>query len=284
MSYCSCRACGSAKLTLRYKIQGYEILYCLRCSSMTTACNMEVTDAKDFYAFEYFHGGDYENYPSTEYTSKRNFSRFVHRMLPYQPSGRLLEIGCAYGYFLDIAEKYWRVSGIDISWDAIKACRDRFGNSVHFGDLLAVDLPDSHYDWIVGWDTIEHLDRPRAYVERCFTLQRSGGYLALTTGDISALFARIAGQRWRLLTPPSHLTFFSKQGMQTMLQSLGYEIVTIGTIGYDRNLDFTLYRLLGKQRYEKVVNKSTTFQRFLQQRSFYIDLGDIMFVLAKKPA
>ena len=46
----------------------------------------------------------------------------------------------------------------------------------------------------------------------------------ITTGDFGALSARLAGARWRLMTPPQHLWFFSQESMRRMASSLGFKV------------------------------------------------------------
>jgi len=253
------------------------------CGSLTTDFTMDIRAAQSFYEYQYFHGGDYRDYQATEQISKRNFARFIKRLLRVQPAGQLLELGCAYGYFLDLAKLHWQVTGIDISAVAISSCTRRLAGTVHCADLLETDLPRSQYDWIVGWDMIEHVAEPRKYTARTFELLRPGGWLALTTGDVSSLASRLMGRKWRLLTPPSHLTFFSRPGMRCMLHDAGYKQITFETAGYERSLDFVLFRLLGERGHMQIAQRHRVLYRFLQSKAFYIDLGDIMFVMAQKP-
>jgi SAM-dependent methyltransferase len=196
----------------------------------------------------------------------------------------MLELGSAYGYFLDLAQSDWEVTGVDISRPAISACAARFPDSVHCADLLSVDLPQSHYDWVVAWDTVEHLDKPRAYMTRCFDLLRPGGYLCLTSGDVSSWSARLLGRRWRLMTPPSHLTFFSRVGMRDMLKMAGFSQIEIDTVGYERTLAFSAFRILGDELYSTISRRFPRLGRLLESHSFYVDLRDIMFVVARKPS
>jgi SAM-dependent methyltransferase len=279
----ACRACGSPDTQPRYRLRGYNLVECRRCASMTTAHRMNAAEAEAYYGSGYFHGGDYEDYQATEATSKRNFTAFIERLRRVRPSGRLLEIGCAYGYFLDLACRHWEVTGIDISADAISSISQRFPIAAYQGDLLTVALSPASYDWTVAWDVIEHLDSPRRYAARCFELLAPGGCFALTTGDVSSSYARLFGRRWRLLTPPSHLTFFSRQGMQMMLNEAGFERILFDTAGYHRSLGFTLFRLFGPEL-RGVMGKLGSLAPKLLERSFYLNLGDIMFVLAHKPA
>jgi len=277
-----CRACDAEQLSPRYQVNGYQIAECLACSSMVTLASMPPCDASAYYGYSYYHGGDYDDYEAAEPNAKRNFLRFASRLEAIGPSGRLLEIGCAYGFFLDVAAVAWDVDGIDISREAVAACRARFGSRVQCGDLPDVPLADGQFDWVVAWDTIEHVDRPKDHIRRAFALLKPGAHLALTTGDISSLAARCSGSRWRLLTPPSHLTFFSRRGMRLLLAEAGFTNVRISTVGYERSLAFTLFRLLGPARLLRAKEVAARLGVAISW-SYYINLGDVMFVSAMKP-
>jgi SAM-dependent methyltransferase len=244
---------------------------------------MDPARARAYYQTSYFRGGDYEDYPRDESIIKRNFDRFAKRMKALGPHGRLLEVGCAYGYFMDIAQWQWDIEGIDISEAAVDAARARHGQRVRCGDLLSTPLENSAYDWVVAWDVIEHVDRPRQYLRRIGELLRPGGHLALTTGDIASLAARVAGRRWRLLTPPSHLTYFTRKGIQSAVRQAGLRTVSIATAGYERSLSFALFRLLGSAASSRLFPEGSSRRRWIERVNFYVDLGDIMFVIAHSP-
>lgn len=277
-----CRACGENDLRHRFRVKGYDIVTCLRCQSLTTAFTMTEAAATSFYDHSYFHGGDYQDYQASEPFIRRNFEALVERLRTVRRGTRLFEMGCAYGYFLDVARGYWEIAGIDISVAAVSAARERLGDQVRHGDLLQAQLPEGHYDWVVGWDMIEHVEAPRAYVAKAARLLRPGGCLALSTGDVGSIAARLSGQHWRLLTPPSHLTYFSRRGMDLLMCEAGFSEVTFSTLGYERSLDFAAFRLLGQSAYGRLVKRHPRLQARLASLSFYVDLGDIMFVTARK--
>ncbi len=279
-----CRACGNVTSSIRFVMRGYALHECERCQSLTAATSLDEDQAKKFYDSGYFHGGDYEDYEASQAAAKRNFRRFVAKLRRVQEGGRLLELGCAYGYFLDLAQSFWQVRGIDVSEEAIASCSQRFGKAVWCGDFLRFPAEPGGYDWVVGWDMIEHLARPREYVARATDLLKPGGHLALTTGDVRSWVAQLRGRKWRLLTPPSHLTYFSRKGMRLLLEAAGLKLVSFSTAGYDRTLAHTCFRVLGSANYRRLSSRHPWIERELRAQSFYLDLGDIMFVSAEKSA
>jgi SAM-dependent methyltransferase len=250
---------------------------------MTTDARMTPGEAREFYGEAYYRQGDYVDYRRSEPLIKRNFCRFVRRMRRVHEGRRLLEVGCAYGFFLEVASETWDVHGIDISIDATAACSSSLSGRVTAGDLLSHPFPLGTFDWVVAWDTIEHVSDPGAFSRRFWQLLEPGGCVAMTTGDVTSLVARLQGRRWRLLTPPSHLTFFSKVGIRRLLQDSGFEDIRIGTAGYTRSLDFMLYRLLRPETYAAVRTQGRWLYDLVAPKGLYLNLGDIMFVTARRP-
>jgi SAM-dependent methyltransferase len=137
----------------------------------------------------------------------------------------LLEIGCGTGVFLDVArEAGWEVSGIEVSSYAVQQARGR-GLSVDVCPIESSPLWAATYDCIALWDVIEHLRDPAGVLIQAGQALRPGGILALSTGDITSLSARLSGPGWHLFTVPEHLYFFSPAALEQLLRRAGCRIV-----------------------------------------------------------
>ncbi len=107
--------------------------------------------------FEDIYGGAYD---------ARN-PKYKHRALlaalrMHQPSGRLLDIGCAYGKFLQVAaeEGCYDLSGCDVSDHAAGIARERLvPHKVHIqqGGVLDDPFPGEIFDVVTMFDVIEHV-------------------------------------------------------------------------------------------------------------------------------
>jgi hypothetical protein len=62
-----------------------------------------------------------------------------------------------------------------------------------------------------------------------------GGLLALTTGDIGSLNARLRGSNWRMIHPPTHLHYFSVQSITSLLKRHGIDTVHVIPSPIDQN-------------------------------------------------
>jgi SAM-dependent methyltransferase len=162
-----------------------------------------------------------------------------------------LEIGCAYGFFLQEAGRFYDATGIEIADAAVAFCRAR-GLSITNGVADESTLARlGMLDVIVLLDVIEHLPDPQSTLTLCRQHLNPGGIIVITTGDFASLHARLAGPRWRLMTPPQHLWFFTPESIQRLSHSLGlamevcdhpWKLVPLALIG------FQMRRLLGAHR------------------------------------
>jgi SAM-dependent methyltransferase len=140
--------------------------------------------------------------------------------------GRLLELGCAYGFFLDQAKDYYEVSGVELCEAAVQACKARGHLDVYHGQVSKESLARfEKVDVVVMLDVIEHLADPLEALEAAADKLNVGGLLLLTTGDFASLLARVAGSRWRLMTPPQHLWFFTPRSFEVLSSRLHMEVI-----------------------------------------------------------
>jgi len=223
-----CNLCQrECKSELLYRVNNYDIVRCCECGLVFVPSEVRSRlNAADVYTAEYFEGGvrdGYAGYRASENTARLQARRALKRIRRYKCSGALLEIGCAYGFFLLEASHTFGVQGVEASDYAAEQARSR-GLDVRVGDFFTLSLPDNHFEVVCLFDCIEHLTDPMACLQKINLLLKPGGLAAITTGDIGSLYARISRSRWRLMTPPQHLFFFSVDTLTKLLRKAGFEI------------------------------------------------------------
>jgi SAM-dependent methyltransferase len=223
-----CPACGDrTRQRYLYSKQGCEILQCEECGigrTETIGFDPSLYYRREYFSGEYLDG--YADYLGAERVLRREFARAVEFIRRHCGGGRLLEIGCAYGFFLREAQPHFEVSGVELAEDAAEHCR-RSGLNVLRG------VPDEKalgqlgtMDAIILLDVIEHLPDPRQTLSLCARQLNPGGIIALTTGDFGSVLARLAGANWRLMTPPQHLWFFTHESIKRLSAAIGLQLVS----------------------------------------------------------
>ena len=248
---------------------------------MFADAQISAADLQKLYQRNYFFGSEYLNYLEDKPALQKNFKARTRALLKYSTGGKLFEIGCAYGFFLEFAQRHWKVEGCDISAAACEEAR-RQGYNVTCGDFLHLPLKEEEYDAVALWDTIEHLARPDLYMQKASRLLKRGGIVCATTGDLGSTMARMRKHRWRLIHPPTHLYYFDRKSMERLMLKNGLEIIHFEHCGYSRSVQQILYSLMVLNHETEVRKKLYEIMKPLFGFSVYINLYDIMFVIARK--
>jgi 2-polyprenyl-3-methyl-5-hydroxy-6-metoxy-1,4-benzoquinol methylase len=257
---------------------------CTSCDFITADMTLSDAELSALYSEDYFHGNEYRNYVSEEASLKDNFRRRIttlKELIPDLRQRRVFEIGCAYGFFLDEVKNDVAVaSGIDISADATRYARETKGVDAITGSYSEYTAP-TDVGVVAMWDTIEHLPRPDLFVEKAARDIARGGYIAITTGDIASLNARMRGKRWRMIHPPTHMHYFSVATLSKLLDRHGFDIVHVSHPGNARDLRSILHFILDLR-----LGWGGLYRRVAGWRIFNLSLSmnlfDIMFIVARR--
>jgi len=220
----ACAACGARGARPLFEVGGFAVVAC--------ACGLARTvlppgfDPASIYSEAYFQGGrpdGYADYAGSGTELRREFRRTLRVLSRHVERGRLLEVGCAYGFFLEEARAQFTVSGVELSEHARAVCRAR-GLAVE--RELTPEFVTAHgpFDAAVLLDVLEHLRDPGAVLDQLHAAMRPGAQLLITTGNRGSLLARALGRHWRLMTPPQHLWFFDARTVHVVLARHGFRV------------------------------------------------------------
>ncbi len=147
----------------------------------------------------------------------------IGRNLPKNTQGKLLDIGCGNGSFLEFAQRAgWEVVGVDTDPKAVTvACNQ--GIDVRQGDVSVLDPLKEQFDGITMSHVIEHVHDPRSTLHSCYQLLKPGGWIWLETPNLGAQGHARYRANWLHLDPPRHLVLFTRSSLQYALEEAGFE-------------------------------------------------------------
>jgi 2-polyprenyl-3-methyl-5-hydroxy-6-metoxy-1,4-benzoquinol methylase len=228
--------------------------------------------------------GDVEDvrYVEEEEGRVATFSASLSHLRRYVPGGRLLDVGCHVGTFIELAERSgFEVAGVEPSRWAAKRAEERVRGPVHVGVVEDAPLPENAYDLVTMWDVIEHLPDPASTLRAVHATLRPGGVFAVTTMDVDALFPRIAGRYWPWYMQ-MHLVYFSRRTLGELLRRCGFEVLEVKRHRRVVRVSYAVSRLGTYSRTAERIARALT--RPVAGRTVGVDLGDIVTVVARKPA
>lgn len=273
-----CLVCGGELINSKLK----GLVECKDCGFITTDILLSEDEIKKLYSEGYYNGEEYDDYLRDEKMISRQFSKRLDT-IDRLCSGieRVLEIGCAYGFFLrEASKRYKYVQGIDVSETAVRYAKEELGMNACCGDFYS-EFSDTNFDLVCLWDTIEHIQNPDKYIEKIGNIQNKNGYICITTGDIGSMNAKIRGRKWRQIHPPTHLHYFSIKSITQLLRNNGYEVIYKTHIPTVVNLQTAFYTILCiKSDHKKlwsILSKLRVFNLNVRLKLF-----DYMFVIARK--
>jgi SAM-dependent methyltransferase len=158
---------------------------------------------------------------------RRARSRLRWLRLAARGGGRFLDIGCHGGFIVEAArEAGFEAFGIDLDADAVAYAREHYPrNTFYVGavEILAREQAGK-YALIHSADVIEHVPGGQAFAEAAFALLRPGGYLHLTTPDITHWRRPRELRQWDGFIPPNHLIYYNPASLKLLLRQAGFTI------------------------------------------------------------
>ncbi|MDA7441062.1 class I SAM-dependent methyltransferase [Candidatus Pseudothioglobus singularis] len=276
-----CIVCDSTQTVSMYT----GIVKCKDCGYVYANLDMTQDEFEGLYNSGYFKGEEYSDYLADKSISQRNFNarlKVLNKYINPEQHKSLLEVGCAYGFFLELAEKSFNhVAGVDVTSEGVEYARNQLNLNAYQADLLNWDFEQRRFDVACLWDTIEHLRAPDKYLEKISTKLSPGGLLAVTTGDIESRMARWRKNRWRLIHPPTHAHYFSHNSLKALLDRYGFDIINFEYCNFYRSMDNVAYNILVLRSNFSWLYKLLKKLKLLNW-GFSINMFDIMYIIARK--
>ena len=115
-----CRNCSSKDAKFLFRKDDFDIVQCKACGLIFTNTDPSHALIKEFYGEKYFRpegmSAGYSDYIFEESAMTLNAEKRLARIEKIRPGkGKVLDVGCADGFFLNVANRDWEVAGVELS-------------------------------------------------------------------------------------------------------------------------------------------------------------------------
>ena len=218
----------------------------------------------------------------------------------YVKKGLALNVGAMNGAIQVLQERGWRLRIVEVSRYAAETARRRWGFDVTVSRVEDYDcLPDT-FDFIKLGHVIEHLADPTLAMKGLYRILRPRGVILIDTDNATGLRTQIEltargvlgeatavrlvrkftgkdlRKRYGRLIPPVHLYYFSESSLVRLLESVGFEVISVRKPAWGDKPWFPLADTSSLSVPEKAFIK-------LDQLGALLGSGDLISVLARKP-
>ena len=241
-----CPICKNYKLKYWFKLKGFTIVKCRECG---VSFVKDIVTQKEL---DYHYGADLEvvnpagdsvylkeqNIENLKYFYRKLKSLIVKKV----PKGKLLDVGCNAGLFLDVMDGFDRY-GVERSTAAGMVAKEKYGDKIFIGTFEDYKAPEVLFDCISVQDVLDHMTNPVEVMNKCNKLLKSGGLLVVKVHDMSCLYAKFSGKKFYALVPPSHLFFFNRTSLTKTLEKASFKVLFFKHLAHRLFLSTVFFRL-----------------------------------------
>jgi len=214
-----CCLCQSQNLKIFLKTKERDLFECQDCGlvfvSRIPGKRKGIASSKEYYQL----------YLKAEKKWRSDFAEKLKKIKKIKIKGKLLDVGCALGFFLEEAKKAgFEVVGIDTSDYAVEYCRKRGLKEIFKGSLEKASFRPESFDVVIALHVLEHTPHPKKLLLEIKRVLKSNGLLLLGVPNSKSGIALILGKTWFGYHHPEHFCFFNQMTLNLLLEKTGFRI------------------------------------------------------------
>jgi len=152
---------------------------------------------------------------------------------------RILEIGCANGFFLRRLANagYSDIVGIEPGKDAVEHAEPSIRNHIINAFMQPGLFSPASFDAVCCFQIFDHLPDPNSFLREVHTILKPGGILLAINHNIRALVTKILGEKSPMYDI-EHIYLFDKKTIRQILSANGFAVTLVAnltnsyTLGY----------------------------------------------------
>ena len=220
----NCLICSSKKLFLLEKYKSAHLCKCKNCGFVFSKNIPSKIELNNFY----------EGYSRADYLSPvtiKRYNELLDKFEQFRKTGKIIDVGCGIGYFLEIAKKRgWEVYGTEYTDEAIKICSSK-GIKMSLGKLNPKNYDSEMFDIITSFEVLEHINNPIEEINNFSKILRKEGLVYLTTPNFNSLLRYKLNEKYDVITYPEHLSYYTPKTINNLFNKLNFRKFKLQTTG-----------------------------------------------------
>jgi len=232
----SCPLCGSKNqnnfITCKDHAVSKEDFTVVKCAD----CNFHFTNPRPHERSlnQYYESDDYVSHKNESTNLINRIYKFARMFTlnsklklisKFSTSGKLLDIGCGTGHFLEVCKKAGFITtGVEPSSLAREKAQTKNLGNVH-ADISDLSSDRKAYDVITLWHVLEHIPDLPKFTEQLTGLLSKKGVLFIAVPNIESYDAKYYKEFWAAYDLPRHLYHFDQKTMLKYLNINGLKLI-----------------------------------------------------------
>lgn len=223
-----CPACGSADERHLFHKSGGSYVGCNRCKMVYLNPVLKDDALEDYYR------NNHQLQGAVVAADMEFYSRLYKKGLASAAqqsgaTGRILDVGCSMGGFLDIAKSSgWECHGLELNHAEATIAKGK-GHSIQ-ENLLSHAVFAEKFDVITLWDVFEHIKDGLSFLLEARKHLRSSGIVFVQSPSRDALAAKILQAQCNMFDGLEHVNLYGIDSLTQLCDRAGYELVSYETV------------------------------------------------------
>jgi 2-polyprenyl-3-methyl-5-hydroxy-6-metoxy-1,4-benzoquinol methylase len=242
----NCPVCNNSNTQIALESQdfsltqaSFSVVHCSKCSFRFTSPIPSQDEIGQYYKFN-----EYISHTDTKEGWMNRLYHFVRTRTLAQKTnwiqslftghkGHLLDIGAGTGAFAHaMQQKAWKVTGLEPDAATRDKAFENYTLNLQSTDTI-YNLPENEYEVITMWHVLEHVHDLKPYLHQCYKSLKQNGRLIIAVPNYTSFDANYYKKYWAAYDLPRHLYHFSPKSMTTLLDQIGFELVSLKPMWYD---------------------------------------------------
>lgn len=225
-----CKICNTNNYQHVYRITRYNLYRCLNCQIVFVRPQPNLKKLEANNVEKYNTEENEKVYLSMQNIFKDRADKCIKILRQLRNGGKLLDIGCSYGFYLDAFRKNgYKAEGLEVSDRAIKYARNILNLKVIDGTLDNRSFKKEEFDVVTLFDVLEHFPDPQKSISQIRKIIKKGGIVIIQTPNYDSLISRLTSTKWFWLLIPQHLFLYSINTLKYFLKNNGFKVLRVST-------------------------------------------------------